>query len=526
MGYASSTHNNQPAMRATASDPAFLRRSRAPTLALGRLALPSIFSGPEALLAIALLLLSVALLTVLPALFNVDTWLELTAGRLIWQGGIPHTESLTAIAHGRPWIDQQWLAQLLSYGLWRLGGLGLLGVTNVALVVCGLAMAVAGARTLGASVRSILVSIVVCGWLLLPATEVRTQQFALPLFAATLYLLARDSRQASWRVYAVLPILVLWANLHGSASLGAGLVALRGATIVWEERRHLLAQPRQMAKALGLILGAPASLLLTPYGLRTLDYYRVTLTSTAFRHAVTEWQPVTSSMLVAVPFFCVAALLLWSFGRAPERTTSWERLALLALAAMTISVIRNVAFFALAALILAPVSLTTPQSHRPGSPGARQRRINSGAVLAALTVTLTAVGVALDRSSAQLEARAPKAGMLKAIEHVTRAQPAIKLAADTRFADWLLWRAPELAGRLAADARFELYTPREMYALVDLFAASGADWSQAAAGDRLLVLDRSANAGAIVLFQHEPGARTIYSDANTIVILRPPPGRT
>ena len=57
------------------------------------------------------------------------------------------------------------------------------------------------------------------------------------------YLLAADSRKPSPRVYWCLPILVLWANLHGTASLGAMLVALRGVTLVWE-RREVLTRSR------------------------------------------------------------------------------------------------------------------------------------------------------------------------------------------------------------------------------------------------------------------------------------------
>src|SRR5437763_15747209 len=82
--------------------------------------------GSDALLLAAVLALATGLLAYLAGAFSVDSWLALTAGRDIWQGGIPHHETLTAVGNGAPWIDQQWLAQLASYFLYRLGGLGFL----------------------------------------------------------------------------------------------------------------------------------------------------------------------------------------------------------------------------------------------------------------------------------------------------------------------------------------------------------------------------------------------------------------
>jgi hypothetical protein len=479
-----------------------------------------VVTGPDALIVAAFLLLSVRLLSVLPSSFNVDTWLELTSGRLIWHAGIPHHDSLTVISAGRAWIDQQWLAQLASYCLYRIGGLGLIGVANVGLLMSGLGIAVMSARKLGASVRAVLLPIVVCGWLFLPSTEVRTQAFAIPLFAVTVYLLASDGRRPSWRVYWALPLLVVWANLHGSVTLGAGLVALRGVTLAWESRHRLPRSPRLAARALGLILGAPLCLLLTPYGIHAVAYYHATLANSAFRHTVTEWQPVTSSLLVAGPFFALAAVVLWSFGRFPERSTLWDRVALLVLAAMTIGVIRNVAFFALGALTLLPVSLSGMRAAAPEVSTALQRRVNVGMVAVASALAVIAVGAVLTRPSGRLEAPYPKPGLLAAVETAARADQRLRIAADTRYADWLLWRSPWLAGRVASDARFELYTAHEMYQLQDLLAASGADWKRAADGDGLLVLNRSADRDAITEFLREPGARALYTDGQAIVIRR------
>src|SRR6266700_2678155 len=60
-----------------------------------------------------------------------DTWLSLLAGRTIAHSGLPRHETLTYLSLGKRWIDQQWLAHLASYGVYRAGGLVLLGLLNV-----------------------------------------------------------------------------------------------------------------------------------------------------------------------------------------------------------------------------------------------------------------------------------------------------------------------------------------------------------------------------------------------------------
>jgi hypothetical protein len=156
--------------------------------------------GYDALLVAAVAALAAIFLLQVRHAFSVDSWLALTTGRLVWQSGIPHHDTLTLISQGAPWIDQQWLSQLMTYVEYQIGGLGLLALLNVTLIISGVALAATAARQFGAGARSVLVVLPICAWLVLPSGEVRTQAFAVPLFAATLYLLARDSRRPSRRV--------------------------------------------------------------------------------------------------------------------------------------------------------------------------------------------------------------------------------------------------------------------------------------------------------------------------------------
>ena len=456
----------------------------------------------------------------LPREFGVDSWLALASGRLVWQSGIPHHETLTVMSQGIAWIDQQWLAQVASYALDRLGGLGLLGTVNCLLITSGVAIATASARRRGASFLAVLIMAPICVVMVLPSREIRTQAFAVPLFALLVGLLARDSRAPSRRIFWCLPLLMLWANLHGTVTLGAALVGLHGLITLWERRHTLRSSARAWGRPLGLLLGPAVALLCTPYGLAIVGYYRTTMVSSTLRQTVSEWQPVTSMPAIAAGVFLICAVAIWSFGRNPERTTTWEKLALLVVAAGAIEVVRNSLFLALLAMAVVPVSLHWGAGASILAPDRRRVLINGSVALLTASCVIVATAAALVRPGAAIELSAQRLGVLTAVRHATQADPQLRVLAGQQFDDWLLWRDPALTGHLANDVRFELLTVGQIYRLKSLFAQIGPDFTRAAQGYRLLVLDRASEPAAFVAFTHEPGRRILYEDGHRAVILR------
>jgi hypothetical protein len=289
--------------------------------------------------------------------------------------------------------------------------------------------------------------------------------------------------------------------------------------MAWD-RRAALRDPRQWQRPLLLTVGAPVCLLLTPYGLHSIAYYHDTLFNSALKNAVTEWAPITSEPLIAWPFFVLAAVAVWSFGRASARTTLWDRLALLALALVSINVIRNVVFFALCAIVLVPVSLNGIIASRIGRDVKVRPRVNALAVTAVLLTVVIAGVATLTRPARRYELSYQRLGVLAAVKAVTQADPTVKVIADVRFADWLLWRDPALRGRIANDARFELLTGAQIERIRRVFAALGTDWERGATGYRLVVIDRDAAPEGARGFDSEPGRRILYNDGRRMVILR------
>ena len=150
--------------------------------------------------------------------------------------GLPTVERLTFLAHGRRWVDQQWLSQLLLYELERLGGVGAVVALGAAAFLIALAIAAFVAQSQGASPYSLLFWSLAVFLVEPSAAGVRTQSLVVPLFSVILWLIVRDPNLQRRSSLLALPVLCLWANLHGSVVLVAAIVAAHGLQALLRRR--------------------------------------------------------------------------------------------------------------------------------------------------------------------------------------------------------------------------------------------------------------------------------------------------
>jgi len=467
----------------------------------------------EFVLVVLLAAFGIVFLTVFPpTLLVADSWLTLVAGREVVENGLPTTDELTLLGLGRDWTDQQWGAQLLAYGAYSLGGYGLLAVVAAVFAVGAFAIAAAGARALGAGPRAIVLLffpvLLAAPW----TFTIRAQVFVLPLYTGLVWLLASEARHPTRRVYLVVPLLVIWGNLHGSAALAAMLTMLLGLIELVRSRGGT------WLRSVILLVLPPLALLATPYGpIETARYYHLLLVDPPFgRELVTEWQRSEPSWQT-LAFYLLAAFaaLVVSLGR--KRLTAFDLAALAFTFAGAVLAIRGIPWFALACLVLLPVAIGPRLEGRvPRVP----RRLDGILSYAALGFLALVVAISIARDDSWFEGNWPRPA-LAAVEEAA-ADPETRVFATSRDADWLLFEIPELRGRLAYDVRFEIYDRETFERIVRFRGEQGADWKTIADGYDVLVFETDQEPSSHVQdFLAEPGARTLYADERITVIRRP-----
>jgi len=433
----------------------------------------------DGLLVVVLGMFTIVLLVTLRRGLGGDGWLALVAGRWIAQHGLPSHDSLTVMGHGQRWTDQQWLAQLGLYGLWRAGGIKLALLAHAALATGALVSAALIARAHGATARSIT-------WVAIPAllayypvaVVMRTQSFALPLFTVVLWVLLEDARRPSRRVFWTLPLIALWSNVHGSVLLGAGLVALAGIVTLVRARRL-------NARGLALTLLPWACVLASPYATHLPAYYKKVLVGGDFAHLITEWAP-TTLQIVTVPVFVLVLGGLWLLGRSGRGIPAYDKLAFLAMSVIAFQAIRNIAWLGLVALAVLP-----PLVDRLRAPVDEPRRLNRILALSLLALVGVALGGVLAKPPSWFTHAFPAAAGRAAAR---AAGPHGLVYATSGYGDWLLWTEPQLAGRVSFDTRVELLTHAQLKTIQRIEFAAG-DWRGALQPYRVFVRNPGAGEG-------------------------------
>ena len=273
--------------------------------------------------------LVVPLLAAMVAAFGVvgadARWLA-AVGSAIAHGGLVHSVPF-ASAPTRGWVNAPVLGELVFHWLWVLLGDRGLVLAQVIAVLAGFLVLARGLRREVADSASaaVVVFFVLVGSL--PALLVaRNQLFSLVLFPLLLVLLERESRVPSRRIWLAVPLLALWANLHGAVLVGYVLLVVY---IVVARRR-----------AFPVLLAATVALCATPALWHTPRYYAAVSENEAARMGVGLWTPLGTSPTDVLFVIAALTLLLVALAPSTRRWRAWEAVAVVGLAAASIHAAR------------------------------------------------------------------------------------------------------------------------------------------------------------------------------------------
>jgi hypothetical protein len=291
-------------------------------------------------------------------IWSFDYFWHLATGRwIVEHRALPLTDPFTVASARTPWINGEWLFQLLLYPLFRMiGHHGIAIALAVATALFYVASLVRVAREIAAPVALLLITVAWSGGE--PWIKERPSAVGALCLAGTIALLMREP---SWkRTLSLFAVTVVWMNTHPSALIAPVVVALyEGGTMIG--RRDW--RPATLRERILPVAVVAMALLVNPYGIAAIvaPMHLVTLIRNGeFRNE--EW---TTSTLSEDPLlFITAAAAVVLFATREDRWRQLPRFLVFALiTALAIRFCRNQSlYYAVYPLLVAGfVPLSIPQ---------------------------------------------------------------------------------------------------------------------------------------------------------------------
>ncbi len=452
-----------------------------------------------------------------PDVSGSDLWWHLAAGREIWaQGGPLQEDVFSYTAHGQPWLSPYFLWDAAYWWLYQLEPQSIAWLQlGVALATFSVLYATArrtSASPLGAGI-AICVAAAVSHWFL----DIRPNGFSLLFVAILLWV-----RDRSWAPWLWVPLVALWANIHGGFAFGIGVIGLcvlvRTLERSFEAGKPVVLPGPWLGAALCLVVW-----ILNPWGLEILGLHLHALNDSNPSRDLIEWQATTFSLDprgFEGRFWLMAIVMLPGWLRALRKERDLAALCAL-IFAMSLTSRRFIPLFALAAAPLVALGIADAQRFLT-----RRFRVlaTPGAALVACGVGLVAAlwlwqGVRLTPQLLErwtASDRMPRA----AVRYVNALGWSPRVLNDYGWGGYLMLHAPQ--SRVFIDGRGEAVYTSEVY----LANRALRDGTPGFAGllarypaDIALLQTESFLARELTRLP-EPW-RVIYADATAVVLLSP-----
>jgi hypothetical protein len=419
------------------------------------------FSGSRAQdaagrVAIALVFGLLALLAI-RQIASPDIGFHLAAGERILDGdGWPDLDPFTYTATDRPYIDTSWGYQATIALIQRAAGAPGLILFHASLVLA----------IFGIMLRTIRLVLLLGGLASEMRFEPRPELISYLLLAVLLHLLHRRAEGLAAPLWLLVPIHMLWANLHGLFVLGWAAIGCFAIGLALRERRL----DRRLA---GWGAASVAAVLVNPYGWRGAVFPLVLATrldpGNIFAQSIGEFtSPFALRLSEQFPFYprlpifsfrLLAVASLLALIPALRRRRFWCAALWLAFMAIAYRMIRNIPPFVIAALPWTAWGAAALAASRPSGRPRPRLLAWTASVVAAVAIL---VGIRVIHDAHYLDSRrAERFGLgwnrdvlpVEATAFAGRAALPGRVLNHLNFGGWLIWAG---SGQVHIDGRLEV----------------------------------------------------------------------
>ena len=382
-----------------------------------------------------------------------DLFWHLASGRWILEHrALPATDPFRFTSEAAPWVDHEWLFQIVARFVETLAGLDGLVVFRAATVVLLAAVVLLSIRRSGAPVPGAVIVVAAAVLLARPRFMVRPELFSLIALAVLLSLLQeyRHSSSRSGMASAVL-LVVAWANVHAAVVIAPVVAA---AYLVGSRLPTSPASSRRVRVSGGRVVVFPATLALA--AMANPSGWRIYAVPFEIRTALgdlavvnPEWLPawVAPQPALIGGALALVIVVVWATVRSGGIDGA-TGLSTLALAVLAVSGVRHQGLFFVGAAFLAGESMADVARHPRGTSSSLTEGSRSATAIA---VCLLAAGwCVFTPPSGPLRARQgpysfgrglePGRFPVAAVEAMESRPETGRLYNDVAFGGYLIWR--------------------------------------------------------------------------------------
>jgi hypothetical protein len=482
--------------------------------------MPSFFQTPRVFAAI----LGLGLFTMAArGISDPDVWWHLRTGQLMMQNhALFHTDPYSFTRFGEPWVNHEWLSQILLFNLYRVSGFGGL--------IVGFGIAIAAtlllvyARSPGRPYLAALITL----WGAVasaPAWGVRPQMFSLLLASIFLVLLEASANRPSL-LWWTPPLMLVWANLHAGYPLGLVFIGIFLIGEAIEAAVYAEQWPRSAARLKSLALAFVLCLALVavnPNGLRLYSYPFETLSSPAMQKFIQEWFSPDFHDPMYLPLLLMLLALLAGLALSPRRVRPRDLVLLLAVVPAALRSMRHIPILM---LVLVPIvaGLAEAWLQQVGvgrflEVGQRQptRRIVAINVLVLIATSILALSRVqhVIRTQGETEAQHfPRA----AAAFLSRERPPGPILNHYNFGGYFIWKLyPEY--RVFSDGRADVYGDSFMADFAATYYLKD-DWSMPFKRWGIATVALPPDAPLVTALRASPQWKQIYADPEAIILTK------
>jgi hypothetical protein len=223
-------------------------------------------------------------------LMDGDTGWHIRTGEYILDHhSVPTTDLFSFSRAGQPWFAWEWLADVIFGALFR--QMGLKGVVLLSGLMISLTATILLRHMLWRK-ANLFISVAITLFCASAASihyHARPHLFTLLFLVITMWLLDRDRARPDHAVWLLIPLMVLWTNLHGGFLVLIAITGLLAGGSVLEALLFESHKWREAKRYSILLIGCSVATLLNPYGLGLHKHLVEYLRSNWIRDMVEEF---------------------------------------------------------------------------------------------------------------------------------------------------------------------------------------------------------------------------------------------